>query len=563
MMVGMYLRTTKRRNRDGSVVTYLQLAHNQRDPETGVVSAQVIHTFGREDQVDREQLVRLCRSIGRVCGVEVIDRQAGQQDDRPGGGPSALAPGVVQHGTRAFGAVLALDALWERHGIGPVLREATKTCTVPYERALFAMTANRLCDPESKLGVWGRWLDAVHLPSCDTLKLPHMYEAMDHLHAHAAAVEEAVFFRTADLLSLEVDVVFYDTTTCSFAIDEADDEDEGGLRRFGHSKEGTWTPQVVIALAVTREGLPVRSWVFPGNKADVKTVEQVKKDLRGWKLGRALFVADSGMNSDDNRLELLQGCGRYLLAARVGSVKEVKAEVLSRAGRYKVIDDNLHAKEVTVGEGELRRRYVVCFNPKEAERQARHREAVLEELVTELAAHPDRTASAKWAIELQASGRYGRYVMTDPKGKLVIDRAAAREAARLDGKWVLLTNDDTLTVEDAATAYKSLLIIERCFRSLKRTQIEMAPMYHWVPRRIETHVKICVLALLLERVAERATGSTWAFIRRTLDRLQVTEFESESYRFFQTNEPRAETLAVMKKLDVPRPKRILAVQATA
>lgn len=161
-------------------------------------------------------------------------------------------------------------------------------------------------EPTSKLGVWERWLPTVHLPSCWGLQLDDMYAAMDLLHAHAVKLEEAVFFETANLFNLEVDLVFYDTTTASFSIDQADDDDEDapGLRKLGHSKEGSWTHQVVVALALTRDGLPVRSWVLPGNTSDVATVKQVREDLRGWKLGRSLFVADAGMNSEDNRAEL-------------------------------------------------------------------------------------------------------------------------------------------------------------------------------------------------------------------------------------------------------------------
>jgi hypothetical protein len=113
---------------------------------------------------------------------------------------------------------------------------------------------------------------------------------------------------------------------------------------------------VVVALAVTREGLPVRSWVFAGNTLDVTTVARIKDDLRGWKLGRAIFVADAGMNSEDNPLELARGAGKYGLAMPVGAVAEVKEAVLSRPGRYRPIQDNLFAKEVIVGDGERRRR---------------------------------------------------------------------------------------------------------------------------------------------------------------------------------------------------------------
>jgi transposase len=388
-----------------------------------------------------------------------------------------------------------------------------------------------------------------------------MYEAMDLFHRHVEEVEKSVFHRVADLFNMEVDIVFYDTTTASFSIDDADEdgEDGEGLRKLGHSKEGTWTAQVVVALAVTRDGLPVRSWVFPGNTSDVTTIGKIKKDLRGWKLGRALFVADAGMNSEGARKELTKACGKYLMAARMGSVKEIKEEVLSTRGRYKVISDNLHAKEVVVGDGVRRRRYILCYNPHQAKRERLHREQVLAELKEKLAGHPDKKATAQWAIVLKASGRYGRYLATTKGGKLRINRAAVKEAERRDGKWVIQTNDDTVTPEDAASGYKALLVIERCFRSLKRTQIKMMPMYHWAPRRIETHVKICVLALLIERIAERACQKSWGRIRDDLVTLQATKFSNKSFYFFERNQPSKEASEILKKLDIPLPKRILAI----
>ena len=198
------------------------------------------------------------------------------------------------------------------------------------------------------------------------------------------------------LINLEVDLIFYDTTTASFTTDYEDDPADAdvSLRQFGHSKEGTWSTQVVVALAVTREGIPVRSWVLPGNTSDVSTVEQVRADLRGWNLGRALFVADSGMNSEDNRSELARACGKYLLACRMASIAEIKRDVLSKRGRFTEFRDNLHAKEVIVGDGERRKRYILCYNPKEAKRnQSKHREEVVALLERELASHKDRKAT--------------------------------------------------------------------------------------------------------------------------------------------------------------------------
>ena len=560
----MYLRSTKRKNKDGSVVEYFQLAHNERHPVTRKPVAKIIHNFGRTDQLDREELVRLCRSIARVCDLTVVDPHDDDQDAKKI--DAFLAEGLKIEQTVELGLVLAVEALWDKIGLRKTFCDIARTTKQPmeYERALLAMTANRLCSPESKLGVWDRWLDTVYLPSCQGLKLHHMYEAMDMLHAHAADVEKTVFFHVADLFNLEVDLIFYDTTTASFTTDYEDDPDDpdATLRQFGHSKEGTWSTQVVVALAVTREGIPVRSWVLPGNTTDVNTIEQVRSDLKGWNLGRAMFVADSGMNSEGNRSELAKACGKYMLACRMANVAEIKRDVLSKRGRYTVFKDNLQAKEVIVGDGVRRKRYILCFNPKEAERQQKHREEIVVLLERELERHPKADASAQWAIELLASRRYKRYLKVTQSGLIRMDRGAIRNAAKYDGKWVLETNDDTISLEDAAMGYKGLMVIERCFRSLKRTQIKMTPMYHWLSRRIESHVKICVLALMIERLAERSCGQPWSKIRRALKRLQVTNFFDLNHRVGLRNEISAETRNILKQLDIKPPKQLVHLEKT-
>jgi transposase len=548
----MYLRTTRRKNKDGSVSTYYQLAHNERHPDTQKPVAKIIHSFGRADTLDREQLIRLCRSIARVCGVEVVDPV--DNSTRKGG----LPRNVIIVRTLQFGAVSTIAHMWEQLGIGKTLRDIVqeKKYQPELEKALLAMVANRLCVPESKLGVWDRWLDTVYMPQCSALKLRQMYEAMDMLYEHAEYVEEKIFYRIANLMNLFVDIIFYDTTTASFSVDYAD---EDGPRQYGHAKEGVWAPQVVVALAVTREGIPVRSWVFPGNTADVSTVKKIKEDLRGWNLGRALFVADSGMNSHENRQELAKACGKYLLATRMASVAEIKKTVLSQPGRYKKLKDNMYAKEVTLENG---KRYIICFNPKEAKRQAEHRQEIVAMLEEELASHKDKDASAQWAIDLLASRRYKKYLAVSDTGTVRIDRAAIKVAGKYDGKWVLETNDDTISLEDAAHGYRGLMIIERCFRALKRTQIKMMPMYHWLPRRIEAHVKICILALLIERIAEIKCDIPWSQIKQSLQCVQATQFKTPGHVFFQLNELSAEANRLLEKLAVQLPAKVFGIKHT-
>ncbi len=339
-----------------------------------------------------------------------------------------------------------------------------------------------------------------------------------------------------------------------------EEEESGGIRKYGKNKGGIWAPQVVVALAVTRDGLPVKSWVFPGNTADAKTVEKVRADMRGWKLNRALFVADAGMNSEENKKELSRACGKYLLATRMGSSKEVKQEVLTRRGRYTVIKDNLHAKEVIVGDGERRRRYILCYNPREAKRQREHREEIIKKLKEEIDSHKDRLATKQWAIDLLASLRYKRYLTITRGGLIRIDKEKVRNASRYDGKWVIETNDDTLSFEDAVCGYKGLMVIERFFSSLKKTQIKLEPVNHWTPKRIESHIRICVLSLLIQRIVERECNQSWWRVRESMEALQVTRCSTKNFYFFHRNEVPKPVSEIYKKLEIPLPLKVLRIE---
>jgi hypothetical protein len=554
----MYLRTTQRRNKDGSVVRYLALAENRRHPEKGHVEARVIHSFGREDQLDRAALERLVASIQRIL--------AGT-----GGGPdarnAASAGSIAIEASFALGVVHVAQALWTRLGIAEAIqaRVEEKQLQAPHAAALLAMVAQRLDRPGSKLACHERWLDRVWLPEARELGLYQLYRAMDVLAEHGDAIEQAVFWRAVDLFQLDVDLVFYDGTTAWFECDEEDvarQEWRGltfaPLRKRGHSKEGRDNdPQVVIALAVTRDGVPVRSWIFPGNTPDVTTVRTIKDDLRTMRLGRVLFVGDAGLYSRANLHELAKGAGRYILATPIGRVKEIRDEVLSHPGRYADITPTLRAKEVVLGEGERRRRYILCLNEEEAGKQRWRRAEILKTLEVELASlkedHP------KAACRLLASKRFGPYLGQDEHGRPCLDRDKVRRAEQLDGKFVLTTNDDTLSVADIALGYKGMWIIESCFRKMKTTGLEIRPMFHWMPHRITAHVKLCVLALMIQRAAEIATGLPWRQLASLLERLKAVRYTSEGRTILQATTIQPELAEIFKKLGISAPKTILAV----
>jgi hypothetical protein len=559
----MYLRVTERRNRDGSTVAYYALAENVWNAQTKRSEAQVIHTFGRADQLDKAALQRLIASIQRVIDADA----AGTIVPRD----KISLPDIEIDAVFELGVILAARTLWEELGIGAAIRGCITEgeLTAPHELALFAMAAQRLDDPSSKLGCATRWLpDIAWLPEARDLTLHQFYRALDVLAVWSDQIERAVFLRAADLFRLDVDLIFYDTTTAYFETDATDEHCElwGGklyapLRRRGHNKEGRDNqPQVIIALAVTRDGMPVRSWVLPGDTADVATVARIKDELRAWRLGRCVFVGDAGMYSAENLAALSRGLGRYILAVPMRTVKDVAAEVLTRPGRYKPVADNLHVKEVVVGDGERRKRYVLCLNPEEAERERAHREQVLQELCAELNLLREREADhPKAACDLLASRRYGRYLTTDYTGRPRLDAAKVKAAEKFDGKFVVITNDDTLSAEDIALGYKGGWIIESCFRRMKQTGLEVRPMFHWTARRIEAHVKLCVLALQMQRAAEIRCGLPWARIAHELGALKAVRYQAGERGIVQRTKIAGALAALLKKLGIPIPKQLLAV----
>jgi hypothetical protein len=556
----MYLRTTRRHRADGSEVVYYQLAENIWDAKRGCAVARIVYNFGRADQLDGDALRRLAQSILRVVGEK--------QAVSPDGG---AVDGLRLLDAWPYGGVWVLEQLWKELGIDAILKKGArrKATGEAFERALFAMVANRALAPYSKLYCWEQWLrEEVFLPTASDLGLERLYRAMDFLEEHKTEVEKSVYFAMADLMNADVDLIFYDTTSLHFEVDEEDEAElqkqgrsYAAQRKRGHSKNGrTDAPQIVVGLAVTRDGLPVRSWVFPGNTADVTTVKRVREDLRGWRLGRCVFVGDSGMNSEENRHELALGNGKYILATRLRAGDEVTKKVLTRPGRYAEVRENLRVKEVIVGDGERRRRYVVCHNPLEEKRQAEHRKRLLLELEAELATMEQKPGRhSKRACELLTSQRFGRYLRQTKTGLVRIDRAAVTDAERYDGKWVITSNDDTLSAEDLALGYKQLLRVEQCWRQLK-SGLGMRPVFHYRPWRIQAHISIAVLGLLLERVAEIRAGDTWRNIVAQLDRVKVVEYEHGGARVLQTTELPPAVTKLLLALKVAEPPRLHSIR---
>ena len=547
----MYIRTIKRQNKDGSIVEYVQLAHNVRHPEKGYAKAEVIYSFGRREQLDIEALQRLVSSISRFFSPEEQVRLQATTSS-----PEPLE--FVQ--SRPAGGAYLLKAIWERINIRQRLEKALddRNFTAPIEKALFAMVANRALAPSSKLAIEQWAANEVYLGSDENLQAQHFYRAMDFLLEHTEAIEKEVFWSTASLLNLTVDLIFFDTTNTYFEIDEPGPSE---LKAYGKSKhKRDDLPQVTIGLAVTREGIPVRCWVLPGNQHDSKCVDQVQKDLNSWNLGRVVWVMDRGMTSDENRRVLQRAGGQYIFGEKL-SGNHLSEEALNRPGRFKVLEDNLHIKEVYVGQGTGRRRYVIAYNPQQAKLDQISRQQIIERLSCELEALNQKNKT-KAQCNLLLHRSMGRYVKELKSGKLKIDKAKIQQDEKLDGKYLLSSSDESLSAEDIARGYKQLLEVERAFRTLKST-LDLRPVYHSKDDRIRSHVLICWLALLMVRIAEVETGMTWPTIRREMQHLHLGEFLTKKSRILRHTELTQPQQDILKSLKITPPKRILNIEFEA
>lgn len=597
----MFIRKVKATTSRGAR-EYVQLCHNYRDP-TGRSKTEVIYNLGRSDQIDPAAIRRLMQSLSKL----LPEKESGLFST------DAETPGFA--GAKSLGGTWLLDQLWHRLGIDQSLNKVLKNRKhqTLIERHLLAMVANRALDPSSKLNI-EHWIkEEVYLKDLPEVEVHQLYRAMDFLLEASEEIQEEVFFSVASLFNLEVDLIFLDTTTTYFEIEgedadtdaEAEAEEEtskdaevcgnageentfkatplgAGLRKRGYSKDShPELAQVVIAFAVTREGIPVRCWVWPGNTSDQEVVREVKQDLNRWKLGRVVMVQDTGFNSEKNRRILQQAGGHYIIGEKLRRGSKGRAhEALKQRGKFKTITlrtplkenyeslsfsdatptQELEVKEVIVGgDSEARRRFVLIRNPEEASRDHKKREDILSETQRRLEAldQLEGLPHEKAACALRSHKVYGRFIRQSKTGKLFIDQAKVRSEAHFDGKYLISTSDDHLSVEDLVLGYKQLFAIERVFRDLKHL-VDIRPVYHRLPQRIRAHVLLCWLAMLMIRVAENETQCSWFQLKKILSSLQVGTLDLPfKGQIQQSNALSREQEEVFQKLRLEKPPRLM------
>jgi hypothetical protein len=513
---------------------YVQIVESKR--VDGKPRQQVIESLGRLQAKDPGQALQMAEVL-----IRFFRKEAGQatQDD-----------GVLGAGTaRSFGDLVAVEEAWRALGLDRLFSRLgrDRNFAFPPERALFAMVAQRLLAPGSKLAC-ADWLkNDVHYGSIADLDEDDLYATLTWLEEVTREAEVSLFEKLKRDGKCEPTAFFYDTTATWF-------EGRGpeGLAEFGRPRAGQPLDRriVLLGLVRSREGWPIAHRVFAGNRADVSTVVEIIEDLRTrFGITRFVFVGDRGMVSDAVIAHLDAHGLSYVLAMRMRSSKKVRDGVLGRAGRFRVVLANLHVKEVMVGT----ERYIVCKNPASVERDLHRREDIVAKLRAEL--RPGTRATSRRGGELRANRAYKRY-LAEKDGVLVVSDAKVRRDARNDGKWVLRTN---VVDEDAALlaeTYKALGGIERDFRDLK-SFIELRPMYHRTEPRVRAHVFVCVLAKAVLVELERRMGppSTRPFTvehaLKLLGRVQAIPIRIAGQQFWTRSDFDDETLRAIELLQIP------------
>jgi transposase len=530
----MFARVKTLKNKDGSVRQYIQIVENRR--EGGKTKQKVLCTLGRLEELQNGQLDRLIDSLAKFTEKRVILNGAQE---------------LFAAWSREYGPVLVFRRLWEKTGLAFILDSLVSHTKIEFSvtEAIFAMVLNHLMDPQSKIQVaeWAR--EEVYEPRFESLQLHHYYRALDFLAERKAAIEEQLFLADTDLFSRTLDIVFFDTTSTYF-----EGRGDGELAQYGFSKDHRPDrKQILIGLLMTQDGTPIAHEVLPGNTSDIKAFLQTIKDCQHrFNIRRVIMVADRGMVSKGTIRALEEAGYEYIIGVRMRRAKDVAAEVLRRGGRYQKVSPNLEVKNVVVLDDDTldERRYVVCYNPEEAERDAKVRDDVLTKLKAKL---------KEDAKSLIGNSGYRKYLTID-KDNVTINEAIIREEARYDGKYVLRTNTE-LPAAEVAQAYKQLWMVERAFRELK-SQLKLRPIYHWTDERIRGHVMICFLAFYLECQLRHLLQAArpdlrYSQVRRDLERIKAVRLTINGKDFVARTEIKGEAYWAFRAVGLRVPSQVV------
>lgn len=458
---------------------YLHIVENRW--EHGKVRQHVVASLGRLDQLQASgDLRRVIEGLVAQCPAVRL-REAAQQDH------------LTMESDRLWGPLLIFERLWQDLGLEALLSELAQGGHWGFdvERCAFAQVLQRLLAPGSdRRGA--EWIQTVEGRGFEALRLPHFYRTAGWLWRRKERLEQYLYDRDRDLFNEGLDLVFFDTTSTYF---------EGrvweGWAKLGKSRDHRPDHlQLMLGVAMRRDGVPVSCEIWPGNLHDTKALVRMLKELQErFRIRKVVLVCDRGMVSAANLKAIRQASYDYIVGMKMRGLLEIREKVLKRAGRYQEVQHNLWVKEVEVGQ----RRYVVCRNPERAEKDRQDREALVEKL---------RAKLASGGVKRLISNRGYRRFLKVTSGAATIDEARVQADEKYDGKYVLRTTTD-LSAAEVAEAYKQLTWIERLWRELKDV-MEVRPIFHHQKKEnVKGHIFASFLALYLSATLRRRLDTLW------------------------------------------------------
>jgi transposase len=515
----MYLRTTTRKRGDKAYRS-LHLVESIRTRQ-GKVRQKIIVNFGPAHKYSKEQVEGMIEAFKRFFKIE---------DDAP----EAAAPEVSQD----FGATFAIFRIWEKLGWTGIIGKYLKNRQFDFDVVanLKVLVANRLLDPMAKLHILD-WMEGVYFPGIDRSQIDynHLLRAMDFLIEHKRDLEPRLASPMLNLFDGALDLVFYDLTSCYFEIDsdDKDNKDSGNkwlstLRNHGYDRDRSGCPQVVLGLVMTRDGIPLCHYVFPGETQDKSTFREVISDIKArFSIKRCIVVTDRGILSQPN-LEVLSDAGLDHIVSRplrqnnvsrqaiMSAAKDIKRQIrVWEANKTALSERECFAEAVVNG-----RRFVIAHNDQIA-RQSKQTRKLRLALATSYIKWRIARTKARLDGSIPATGKvlshqetlihlhdylrdrdltkfYQVYLDDQRHVDWRPEEQSRLWELEIDGKLVLETTNRTLSPEEVVVQYKELQDIERCFRTLK-SSLDIRPIYHRTDRRIEAHIFMCVMALQLHR----------------------------------------------------------------
>lgn len=467
----MFARIKKVKNKDGTYREYLCMIKTKRIK--GKVKHIPVANFGRMDKLRKtgaidDILKKLSKYTARAM---VLERGNGKD--------------IGCTWSKEYGSVIVLERLWEEIGLGEIIDVELKKCRHDkiISEAIKALVLMRIIEPGSDLSTH-KWIRKVYKPGWEDIRLEHLYKGLDFIMERKEVIEMRLFESVRDLFSLKLDLIMFDTTSISYSGDG-----EEGFVEYGYNRERKQgVKQVLLGILMTPEGLAVGHEVWSGNTSDIRAMEKILDKVKNrFNINRIVFICDRGMVSNGTLEKLEELKYEYIVGIKMRKLnEEMRRQLLSNVG-FEKAGKTLEVKDYKI-EG---RRYIVCYNPLEAEHERIQREYFIKHLEKKV----EERSLKDWVIK----NGYKKYINIT-SGKIEIDYSKFKTESIYDGKWVLMTNTE-FPAKDIGWHYKGLWRIEKNFKKLK-SDIEVGPVYHWTENRIRAHIFVCFLSLAIRNILE-------------------------------------------------------------